>query len=342
VTTVKLGLYCDHVKTEMEELYEKRQFSLTWATQEARYLLSPLLYPLYERQEFQPLNTSLLIEIGRKLPVLVVEKDNQRQAITPEEFSHEPLFWTIDCALFRSAELIIREVASPTSLSNLIRTLHADNVQLPIDPILCGFNTYDSLDRSVFEGMEVDKIEVYPEQRRVDIRWVAKKDSPRCCGIPDELLRIYRSNLPILSRNSVRKLDLIICYGGVEVSGLSDEIAVSAFDIFYLLPDSQIAKYLISCLNRFQIERNDEDYMKIYFIIFILFEIFTRGIQISNIENILDRFEQRHQDAYQSLKTLREPLRIRDIIDPMELNGIIEGTNWKIFDPSAWVRKDQF
>jgi len=335
------SLYCDHVKTEMEELYEKRQFSLTWATQEARYLLSPLMFLRYGMQEIQRLNTSLFIEMARKLPVLVVEKDNQRQAITPEEFSHQPLFWTIDCALFRSAELIIREVASPASLSNLIRTLHAEKVQLPIDPILCGFNSYNLLDRSVFEGMEVDKIEVYPEQRRVDLRWVAKKDPPRCRTIPDVLLNIYRS---VANPYSMRILNpnIIICQDDMEFSGLSDEIAVCAFDIIYLLPDSQIAKYLISCLDRFKIERNDENYMKVYFIIVIIFEIFDKGMQISNIENILDRFEQKHQDEYRNRINLREPLRIRDIIDSMELNTIIEGTNWKIFDPSAWVRKDQF
>ena len=333
------SLYCDHVKAEMKELHERRKFSLTWATQESQYLLSPLLYPRYEgREEFQPLNTSLFIEMAKKLPVLVVEKGDQRQAIAPDEFSHEPLFWTIDCALFRSAELIIREVASPTSLSNLIRTLHADNVQLPIDPILCGFATYNPLDISVFEGMEVDKIEVHIEQRRVDLRWVAKKDPPRCRRIPDELLRIYRSISRKYSLRGERELDLIICHGGVEVSGVSDEIAVSAFNIIYLLPDSQIAKYLISWLDRFQIERNDEDYMKVYFIIFIIFEIFEKGMQISNIENILHHFEQRHQDVYRSRINLRKPLRIRDIIEPMELNDIIEGTNWKIFDPSAWVR----
>jgi hypothetical protein len=335
------SLYCDHVKTEMEELYEKRQFSLTWATQEARYLLLPLLF-LKRKREFQPLNTSLFIEMARKLPLLVVERNNQRQAITPNEFSHEPLFWTIDCALFRSAELIIREVASPTSLSNLIRTLHADNVQLPIDPLLCGFNTYDPLDISVFEGMEVDKIEVYPEQRRVDLRWVAKKDPLRCRRIPDELLSMYRSTEGIFKPWNLRELDLIICHGGVEISGVSDEIAVCAFNTIYLVPDSQIAKCLISWLDRFQMERNDEEYMKLYFIIFIIFEIFSKGMQISNIENILHHFEKRHQGEYRHLKNLREPLKIRDIIDPMELNDIIEGTNWKIFDPSAWVREDQF
>jgi len=113
-------------------------------------------------------------------------------------------------------------------------------------------------------------------------------------------------------------------------------------NIIYLLPDSQIAEYLILLLDRFQIERNDENDMKLYFIIYTIFEIFNKGMQISNIENILHRFEQFHQDEYRSSINLREPLKIRDIIDPMELNDIIEGTNWKIFDPSAWVRKDQF
>ena len=95
-------------------------------------------------------------------------------------------------------------------------------------------------------------------------------------------------------------------------------------------------------LDRFHIERNDENDMKLYFIIFTIFEIFKKGMQISNIENILHRVEQFHQNEYRSRINLREPLRIRDIIDSMELNAIIEGTNWKIFDPSAWVRKDQF
>ena len=129
-------------------------------------------------------------------------------------------------------------------------------------------------------------------------------------------------------------LDLIICQDDVEVSGVSDEIAVRAFDIIYILPDSHIAKYLISWLDNFQINRNDEDYMKVYFIIFLIFEIFERHMQISNIENVFNRFEQ----GFQSMLNLRRPIRIRDIIDPMELNDIIEGTNWKIFDPSAWAR----
>lgn len=332
------SLYCHHVRTEMKELYEKRQFSLTWATQEAKYILSPILHRIND--ESKPLNTSILIEMAKKLPVLIVEKDSQRQAIAPEKFSKEPVFWTIDCALFRSAELIIREVASPVSLSNLIKTLHTDNVQLPIDPILCGFSTSDPLDKSVFEGIEVDKIEVYPEQRRVDMRWVAKKNPPRCRKIPDELLYIYRSSARHYGWG-IRDLDLIICQDDVEFSGLSDEIAVCAFDTIYLLPDSQIAKSLISHLDHFKIERNDENEMKIYFIIYIIFEIFTANIQIYNIENLLHSFEQKHQIEYQQ-KIRREGLRIRDIIDPMEFNDIIEDTNWKIFDPSAWARGNEF
>lgn len=347
------SLYCDHVKDEMEELREKRQFSLTWATQESRYILSPLLPPpsspyymqhsrYYRKREQvpQPLNTSLLIENARELPVLIVENNDQRQAITPAEFSHESLFWTIDCALFRSAELIIREVASSASLSNLIKTLHAENVQLPIDPILCGFDINNVLDISVFEGMEVNKIEVYPEQRRIDLRWVAKANPPRCRKIPDELLEIYLSS--ISSYGSARIQDLIICQDGVEFSGLSDEIAVCAFNTIYLLPDAPVAKHLISWLDRFQIERTDESYMGAYFMIFLVFEIFGEGIQISNIEHILRRFERYHQDEYRSMRKLRDPLQIRNVVDLMEMADLIENTNWKIFDPSAWVRKGQF
>ena len=39
-------------------------------------------------------------------------------------------------------------------------------------------------------------------------------------------------------------------------------------------------------------------------------------------------------------KKFREPLQ--NYIDLTELSDVVKNTTWKSFDPSAWVRKDQF
>lgn len=81
-------IYCNHIKNELKDLYEKRNFSLTWATKEARYLLGYLL----SNSDSKPLNSELLTRTIQEIPILLIERSNKREVVSPASFAREEKF----------------------------------------------------------------------------------------------------------------------------------------------------------------------------------------------------------------------------------------------------------
>jgi hypothetical protein len=158
-----------------------RSFSLTWAVQEAQYLLSPLT------KQSNPVNWDSLIASARNLPVLLVEQAGSRQAMSPSDLDRHPHFWTVHCGLFRSAELLIREVKSEASLSNLVQALQVEDLRLPSDPILCETRFMNEIVESTFHNREVDTVALYPTQRRVDLRWSNVGTDSKWWVLPEDI-----------------------------------------------------------------------------------------------------------------------------------------------------------
>ncbi len=338
------SLYCDHVRSEMRELNEKRQFSLTWATQEARYLLSPLLSPYYSRLRvigsMEALDSSLLIDEVGKLPVLLVESGGQRRAVSPDDFRRERRFWTIDCGFFRSAEMLIREVPSAASLSALIDGLHASSFQLPDDPVLCGSRSGSILDEYTFEGKEVDAIRIHREQRRVDLRWAERTDPPRWRGMPEDVIRLSR-DLERFVAGQFMAGSLVIGQAGLETVGVSDEIAVRSSGSIYVFPDSQVAQYVLSWLDRLHRNRTDGTTAALTIIFNLVHALLLSSQPVSNVEERVGLALRRYQqEGVLEMVGLRVgQLQLEDAIDLPELYDFVGRANWKIFDPSAWVRE---
>lgn len=131
----------NHVTKEIEELHAARSFSLTWAVQEAEILADPL----WARDRSRPDDAGLLLGELARIPSLIVEEAGQRKAVSPANLSTSQSIWTIDCALFNSAETLLRELPGATSLSALSDSLLGGKLQLQSDPILCGFKPYSEV-----------------------------------------------------------------------------------------------------------------------------------------------------------------------------------------------------
>ena len=129
------SIYANHIIDELKELTTSRSFSPTWATGETMYLLSPLLGAHEERSA--AISPSLLLQELQAIPCIMVEENGQRLAKSPNQISQEKEFWTIDSGLLRSAELLIREVASEASLSGLIQALNVASFEFPNAPVVC-------------------------------------------------------------------------------------------------------------------------------------------------------------------------------------------------------------
>ena len=133
------SIYCDHTREEIESLHKERSFSLTWAVHESRFLLEPIVRAMRnDENKADPNNKTILINSIINLPIYVIERRSNRQAVSPNELLGEKIFWTIDGAYFQWAESLMREFPGATSLGKLVDALQTSSILLPDDTLLCG------------------------------------------------------------------------------------------------------------------------------------------------------------------------------------------------------------
>ena len=327
-------MYCEHVRREIEELQKSRGRSLTWAAAEATYLLAPLVTI---RRGRGPVASELLLEQVAKLPSLVVERGGSREAVSQADLSREGFFWTSDCAFFRSAETLLREVKGGGSLCALVTACGASDFAPPEGALLCGFASPRQLPSGPLRNREIDRICIHHDQRRVDLRWVAASDPPRWCAyphdhplVPRELLRLYfaRSAGPSIEA-------FFVADRGVEVTGASDELAVRSCGDTYVLPGSNLGRYLAHSWHRLKAEGTREAFAAL-FLVWIVGDACCHWARKSIDPEDLLRSIAQHLSEATSFR-----LRLADIPDLDTLRALIAAASGsKVFDSSAWVRKE--
>ena len=158
-------MYNAHVKAECEALRTERSFSLTWAVCEARILLSGLT----GSSRTSLTNEETFLRSAKQLPLFLVEKEAwQAEGDVWTELAGENCFWTVEGSFFDSAEDLIREVDSGSSLSGVIDALKVAGL-LPSELILCGASWRNALSNQALREWEVDSIRIDRKHRRADL-----------------------------------------------------------------------------------------------------------------------------------------------------------------------------
>ena len=93
--------------------------------EEAPYLINPLT------DQGGAAHPKILSAEIAKVPALLVEMEGKRIAMSPEKLSECVTFRQSNLAFFGHAEWLIREVRANASLSALITSLNASELQLP-------------------------------------------------------------------------------------------------------------------------------------------------------------------------------------------------------------------
>ncbi len=323
------SMFCKHINSEIEALHSRRSFSLTWAVQEAKYLVAPLLGD--SRRQVRAINSGLLNHEIQKLPILLVEHDGQRRAVAPSNVHLEPVFWTIDCASFRSAETLIREMPTNASLTALVNALDSAGFQIPQEPLLCSAFRERGPTTFAYLGKEVVQLRVHREQRRVDLRWAATTAVPKWRTFPTHV-NLRRIALRDATRRAVFNDILRINVGqeSVEVTGIDDEIAVKAFSQIYLLPGSALAESLVVALNKLESKPESEELAYNTFYQFFIVSYILHGyISIPT--------------TLRELQNQTAALGAFDFENPFttEFLGIINSSNPRVFDPTKWLREGE-
>ncbi len=315
--------YAGHVEQEVRELHTSRSFSLTWAIGEARFLLEPLLD---QEASNRTMSLPLFSGVIKSLPVIAAESQSGRSAITLDRLAREQEFWTIDCALFHYAEPLIREAGTSTSLVEIFRALNIPGFKFPDALVLCGVRPEDLLGQYAFENREVDRIVIHRDQRRIDLRWVDKAAPPRWSFL-ETPSRIHAPLERIALRNNI-----YVGVHGIEVENAPEDIAVKAFGLIFLKPNTDISKYAQRAFERANLGETQESFLAAATITNIIGDCIRIGGNIADGEGVVKR----------QIRLLEaEGLRLDTVeagIDTRELGTLINNTNWTVFDPSAWAR----
>lgn len=333
------AIYCGHVAQELQELYTSRGFSLTWGISEARYLVGPLMEAERERTG-RPISKLLFEDALQELPLLAVESKDSRQAISVKKLVDENEFWTVDCALFHSAEPLIREAGTAASLSGIVKALEIPNFKLPNALVLCGVSPNDRFGVFSYKNREVGQIEVYRSQRRVDLRWVNESTPPRWVSlISNPRLFSLRSRIynTLSHRVSSGSAPIFVGIDNIKCDAELSEIAIKAFSRLFVLPNTNLAQYMKPLFEKAAASGQYEAMLAAIAVEYVVGECFRSGnINISDGETAVRRLLRRLEGDIFTISRIEPEIKLPELAD------LVESTAWRLFDPSAWARGKSF
>lgn len=320
-------IYRNHIADEVRHLRESRSYSLTWAIEEARYLIAALLE--------NPISKKLLEKELTNLEVLPVESESKRIAISATDFARENSFWTIECMLLQPAEVLIREAATSTSLFEVVKALNLPNFELPSDLVLCGVRPFSSFGKYAYQNREVDKIVLSREQRRIDLRWTDKSYPARWLHysrpFPEALSDVFDEG------NYNAGVDLTTILVGISNIDVPNDAgpAIRTLDNLFIMPGTPVALHLINLLEKIDDSSTLEIQVAALFSLFVIHRCFTVGAKVPEAE----RFIRITANRWESL--IGRSVDFEKVVNFPELLDLISSSDWTTFAPSKWSRKWQ-
>jgi molecular chaperone HtpG len=318
------AIYASHVAREIESLYQMRNYSVTWATQESRFLLAPLL-----QVQRNSSNLRQLLEHLLTLPVFLVEREGNREAISANELKREHQFWTSQSELIRSAEYLLKEVAGSASLTHLMQALNSPGLPIPHGLILSDFAPHPLLSEAVFNPKEVVRIDVIRSQRRIDLLWETRQSDSIWALLPQDVIYSSRQYTELLRRGTrVNPSSLLVAKKEIPVHGLDREIGVSTQGKIYLVHGSPLQRYLLPHIEAAASPNASNEQIDTSVILVVTTTAFLSG----KINNRVSREEVLNQLA-------RYYHRVPDENWVADYIAVMTGSELDIFNPSRWTRE---
>ncbi|MEJ8804313.1 HD domain-containing protein [Pontibacter sp. H249] len=333
------NLYIDHIVNEVNGIQERGGFSLTWAINESSILLAPLINnKAISDDTSEALDESLFFSSLENAPLLLIEENLNRRVASVNEINGIENIWTTDCNLFRSAESLIREIQSSSSLTELMKTLYSsDNYNMShINTLFCGFNPSDILHKYALRNRQITTIKVFPFERRVDICWsvVQNKNNWAVYSLHDTDAR-YNHNFNTITDIYIQVHDCVI-------EGIKDEVIIKCLNSLIFLKGSPINNFLVSFF-----DENPEDTEERHEVVQRLLSILKHLIYYnpsmdfynpsSDFEKWIEQLVQSDSERF-GREIVSDEIFWKFVNKPALINSIME-TKWKIFDSSAWSRK---
>lgn len=326
------SFYAQHITDEIHNLTSEKSYSITKATGEVNYLLSPLIGD--NNKSSRAISDSLLKKALGSIPFIIVENNSVRSAISISDISKQEIFWTIESPFLDSAESLISQLSTSVSLSTLVHNLNIKTCMIPKNPVIRPRYISNKIKQLLFSGKEIDKISINENDNQINLRWVNTATHPRWINIPDKILKLAQEILESVNPGYNRDVYLFtkIPSGNIEID------MPTKFDFFYsngylnITPETAIANYIKTLLKEYEDGQNTIAIISTTLALFTHFVRIklTTPIELTTIHKtltfLLGRF---HIDS----SSLRDSLKHEDILD------VVNKTNWTAYSIYLWSRR---
>ena len=320
---VLYALYAKHISDEINEMQSDRGHSLTWAISEVPYLVGSIYTPGRARSRIG------LREAFGHIPILLMEEDGKREAISIEMLAQRDFFWTIDGALPSHIEYLLREIPEPVSLTGLLRNLGTSSVDVPEGPLLCTRPDTEVFVDIVAKQWQISELHANEKSRRCDAKWVKTSDaiawSSLDSRVPDQSWgKVLDTVYDIMRRRFTvgGNVDQVrIPIRGVEISGFGSEYSAAiAGDTVYLLPGTDWTSAI-----KFEDGESLETLSPSHTGLQAL------GVLLATNEIPVKLFEDR-------VVPILGDSTIAEHVDLERFIALRKETNWKVYDTRRWQR----
>lgn len=236
------------VEDQITEL-QKHNYSKSWALQESHYLMTPLLNNRsYSDDKLEPIDRELLIQSLSELKCLFVEKDGDRKNLSITDVQKLDQFDILDYEIINVIESLFKEISSDITVSNMIKTVLGNDIDLGNNHIITNFDKYNLLHNQITSNKQVSKIKVDIPTRKIQLTYINSNNIWNTYAITNEHKKYYRSagqlNIPIED---------------FTIDGLTNEVGIKSIGGIYLNSDSDLCKYLKKVISIFESEETKEN-----------------------------------------------------------------------------------
>lgn len=326
------SIYREFVRNQIDNLANKG-YSLSWIASEVRFIVNPIFNKNFNEDIRSSIeNVKILESVFDEIKGIVFERNNERLLVSPRYIQELESITIIESNMVNAAEYLLRETRTNLTLSKLVGTLQ-ENKEFDNDRLLCNFSAQNVLHREALRGKNVDEINIYREERRIDL--VYRK-------VEDKWL-----SFDLLDRDSMgRYYDKVFIPNSSSetIKGLEGEFGINSKQGVFLSFAHPLTKYIISKINEMDFTNSKRDLLLTKLFLSLLV---NRKLAVAN--NAGMNMEDANQFFYLGIErdlgrrisgNIMEELWKR--INREELISKIFITNNTIYDTADWSRHNAF
>lgn len=320
-------LYTRNIERQFNQKLLKYK-SLSRASQE----VSALIYPLNAMNSYfynaMLEDPRLFNEVVNKLPILVLEVESTRRAVSAQEILDLNHVVILQNRVISSTESLISATQTEKSVVQMMEFLGLNLLENVSDKehLLCNFTSNSFLYNNAIANKEAVEICVDSANRITILRL----ESSYKRWVTIKLARAMRVN-------SYDKIYLPI--GDVHFTGLNGEIGVVTMLGLYMKPSNPFSNFFLEIQNKFNLDDEEEmNYCAILLQTAIDVLETSRNLDDTNLEERFDSLRSSNIERYARGK-LSPRSTVLDIkIDKREFFELVKKEKWDIFDQSRWLR----